>query len=180
MHTHTHIFHTHTHTHTHPHAQARNTQPRPQVSRTQLLGTGDPKMVTCPITSFCTCALECTHSRTRTYAHHPRSCAHVRAQTDTVPSGFARQLTVLPSRAHACTHARTHARAHARTHAPTHTYAHTHAHTHTRTHTQWRNTQPRPQVPRTQLPGTGDPKRVRCPIIGSCMILHGFLHRRKR
>ena len=104
-----------------------------------LLGTGDPKMVTCPITSFRTCALctllvlhVCAGAHTLTYTHvsaptHTRALTYAHGQTRSQVA-LPRQLTVLWSHAHA--------RTHARTHAPTHTYAHTHARIHTHTHTR--------------------------------------------
>ena len=122
----------------------------------QLLGTGDPKMVTCPITSFRTCALctlpvlhVCAGAHTLTYTHvsaptHTRALTYAHGQTRSQVA-LPRQLTVLWSHAHARTHARTHAPTHTYAHTHAHIHTHTHTHTHSHAHTQARNTQPSPK-----------------------------------
>ena len=132
-------------------------------------------MVTCPNTFFCKCAHERTH--TRTYAHTQRpthTLALVAYTLDT--EGFAGILD--RSKTHAPTHARTHPRTHACTHAHTHKHTYTHAHTYTHTHA--RNTHPKPQVSRTQLLGTSDPKMVTCPMTSFCTYAHERAHTRTR
>ena len=96
-HTHTHTSFTHTHTHTHrTHASAQH-------------AVQAPKMVTCPITSFCTYAHERAHTRTRTYAHTQRPTHTLGLMAYTLDSGDLQNLGPQISNTLPHIHAHTHA-----------------------------------------------------------------------